>query len=301
MKIIFCNLVFLFFVISNVLAIDVAVVLSADYEPLLQVSMGFKSYLQEKGVPVKAVEYNLKRNDVSIVMNQINSLHSDIVLAIGSKAADAAKASITSIPVIFSMVVNPSQYTRPNSTGISMEIKEDIKLKEIDRIFPGRTRLGIIYSSTSAKEFDQIYSAASSMGFKVVGRKIDSAQNLLSAVKDISGLIDLFIMVVDNDIYNPLTVKGLFMESFKYNFPIVGLSSFFTKAGAVISFECNYQDVGRQAGEIAYDIINGKKPGSIKPSYPRTITYSINQMTAKKCGIDILPGILNKATSVFGK
>jgi len=109
------------------------------------------------------------------------------------------------------------------------------------------------------------------------------------------------LMIPDPKIYFPRSVEYLLLESLRKRFPVVGLSRLYTKAGALLSFDCDYKDLGRQAGEIALRILDGENPADIQPQRPGKIKFSLNLLTAERLGIKIPSVIITEASEVFGK
>jgi len=96
-------------------------------------------------------------------------------------------------------------------------------------------------------------------------------------------------------------VRYLLQESVKEKFPVVGLSRFYSKDGAVISFDCDYLELGRQAGEIALKIIDGAKPSDLPPVMPRQVKVSLNLAVAEKLALEIPATIKREAAYIYGK
>jgi putative ABC transport system substrate-binding protein len=80
---------------------------------------------------------------------------------------------------------------------------------------------------------------------------------------------------------------------------VVGLSRYYSKDGAIISFDCDYLDMGKQAGELAVKIIDGTKPKDIASVQPRKINFSLNLIVAKKLGVKFSPEIIKAATFIY--
>jgi putative ABC transport system substrate-binding protein len=75
----------------------------------------------------------------------------------------------------------------------------------------------------------------------------------------------------------------------------------YTEAGALLSFDCDFEDNGRQAGEAALKVLSGVKPADIPTAFPENYKLSINALTAKKIGITIPSIYLKKNIEVFGQ
>jgi putative ABC transport system substrate-binding protein len=279
----------------------VSVVFSSDIEAYRQAWSGFKEFLGEKKVSLWVSEYSLKEEESEQVYSRMNKQKPDVVVTLGTKASKLAKEKIKDIPVVFCMVFNPEKMVGLNITGVSMEIPAEIKIEGIKKILPGAKKIGLIYSSESTAAYTEISRVCDQMGFKLITRMIDSEEGLPGALENVSGQIDCFIMIPDSKIYSSISVKNLLLESLRKKIPVVGLSSSYTKAGALFSFDCDYGDLGRQAAGITLRILNGEKPGDIAPSIPKKTKRSLNLATAKRLGIEIPSQIIQEASEVFGE
>ncbi|MGR3176793.1 MAG: ABC transporter substrate-binding protein [Candidatus Anammoxibacter sp.] len=278
----------------------VSVIFSSDLAPYQQSWKGFKEIFEQEGIPFSFSEYSLKRSKPGSIIPQIIKENPNIVYTIG---ANASRLAITNQlkPVVFSLVLNPDVFRNAHATGASLNIPFSKKLNNIKKVFPDMKRVGVIYSHGSTHIYNEISNACDEIGFQLVGKKIDSKKEFPRALKEISKRIDILVMIPDQAIYFPQSIKHLLIESVKKKFPVAGLSSFHTKAGAIISFESDYRDMGRQAGEIAFRILKGGNPGDIPASRPRKVKYSLNLLVAERFGIEIRPEIIKEASEVFEK
>lgn len=279
----------------------VSVVFPSDVEAYRQAWEGFQEFLDAKKVPLWVSEYNLKEQEPAAVYSRINKIRPNVVVTLGTKASKLAKEKIKNIPVVFCMVFHPEEITTSNITGVSMEIPVEIKLQGIKRILPHTKVIGLIYSPGLTEAYKEISQVCLQMGFKLIGKRIDSEGGFPNALKDISCRIDCFLMIPDSKIYSPGSVKHLLLESLREKFPVVGLSSLYTKAGALFSFNCDYNDLGQQAARITLRILNGERPAYIECSIPRKAKLSLNRVAAERFGIDIPPQIMKEASEVFGE
>ena len=282
--------------------IVVSVVYSSDIDPYQQCWDGFKSYLAEKNVALWVSKYSLKEQSPEKIIPQISAEKPQIIFALGTKAQRMARLSFRTIPIVYALVLEPEDVKDPMMTGVLMDIPAKMRINEIRRICPDRKRFGIIYSEESATKAVEIVQYCYEIGLTITARKVVSEKELPDALTElVKKKIDCFIMVPDTKIYFPQSVKYLLQESLKNKFPVVGLSRFYTKDGALLSFDCDYKDLGQQAGEITVQILNGSKPEAIKPVNPRKVDISINTVMADKIGLSISPDIIREATYVYGE
>ena len=159
--------------------------------------------------------------------------------------------------------------------------------------------MGIIYSEAAGTQAVELVQTCMGLGLKAVAKRVSSEKDLPEAVQSMNDKIDCFLMVPDPKIYFPQSVKYLLAESMKDKIPVVGLSRYYTKDGALLSFDCDYQDLGSQAGEIALKVLDGAKPKDITPVLPRKLNYSLNTSVADKLGIKMDPEIVKGATYIY--
>ncbi len=279
----------------------VAVIFSSNIEPYQQAWKGFQEFFDQKKLALEVSEYNLKEKQPEEIYSKINKEKPDLVFTLGSAASKLAKEKIENIPVLFCMVLDPEALIGPNITGVSMNIPAGMKLKNLKRVLPDVIKIGLIYLPKLNQQYKEILHASEEFGFQLITKKITSGNELPSALKEISQQIDCFLMIPDPEIYFPQSVSYLLLESLRNKFIVVGLSSFYTKAGALVSFDCDYNDLGLQAGEIALRILKGEKPKNIKLLTPEKIKISVNLITAERLGIKISEDILKEATVFNGE
>jgi putative ABC transport system substrate-binding protein len=79
----------------------------------------------------------------------------------------------------------------------------------------------------------------------------------------------------------------------------VGLSASWVKAGAMYSLEWDFEDLGRQCGEIAERMLRGNLKQGIDYAAPRKAAYALNLNTARQMKIEFPEAIVRGAKQVF--
>jgi putative ABC transport system substrate-binding protein len=174
-----------------------------------------------------------------------------------------------------------------------------LKVETVKGALPGIKGIGTLYSSGSKDKYNELSAACKAKGCALHAKKVEAAKDFSGALAEISSLVNCFIVIADSKLFNVQTIKFLLLESFKNNIAVIGLSSFFTKAGAIMSIECDYMGLGIQLGEMAEKILGGASPSALKIWFPRKVVYSINTQTAAKLGFTIPPNVLNEAKEKF--
>jgi putative ABC transport system substrate-binding protein len=297
-KLIICSIV-LCAAISQVQAKSVAVILSLNNDSVQALKDGFCATLSEKGFREQPVVYSLKEQDAATVASKVQAQKPDLVLTVGGEASGLLKSELAAIPGVYTLVSNNPEHDTVNDTGVSVDIPPALRVERIKAILPSVRRVGVLYSPANQSSFDDIAAACSAAGLKAVGRIVASEADFLPAVQALmGGQADCVMMILDTRVYFGQAVRTLLLESQKNKVPVIGLALAFTKGGAVVSVDCDYRDIGRQAGELAARILNGEKPGAVRSQRPRKAQYSLNTQIAAQLGVQLSGSAVSEATDV---
>ena len=279
----------------------VSVILSSDMVYYKDVAGAFKMYFADKGTSISINEYSLKAQGEAEIVSGISSEKPDLLLTVGEGALKTAKEQLKGIPTVFVMVFDAKTMIDDNTTGILLDISPEMKLSGIKKILPGAKTIGMLYSPASTASYDEFKAECDKRGITLKAKIVNADAEFTGALNSVFAGSDCFLVILDPKLYFSQTLKFLLLESLKQKVPVIGLSSFYTKAGAVASFECDYKDLGRQAGEISAKILGGEKASVNKPVHPRKFRYSLNLMTAERIGVTIPGGVINEAAEVIDK
>ena len=278
----------------------ISVIFSSDAQPYKETFYGFKELIKEQKTHFSYSEYNLQKTEPEMVCSDILGESPDVVLSIGTKASKLAKEKIKDIPVVFTMVLNEKEIVGTNITGTSVNIPDETKLKKISKILPGAKKIAVVYSDETAPVYKQMLQCSEAMGFQLVSRKVNLPKEFPGVVADLFKQADCFLMIPDSKVYFPQSVEYLLLEGLRNKIPVIGISSVYTKAGALMSFDCDYRALGMQTAGIVLKILNGEKPANLSPEGPEKIKLSLNLVVSERLGIKIPQDIIRQAT-VFGE
>ncbi|MBF0620181.1 MAG: hypothetical protein HQL19_08445 [Candidatus Omnitrophica bacterium] len=221
-----------------------------------------------------------------------------VLVAVGTSMAKIAQKAGMGMPIVFTMVLGPDR-SGVVPPGISMDIPYAVKLKEASDILGRKIRAGVIYSENSLQEVEKIKDGCVKAGCELSSVKVEGEKDFPDAVAQIMKDSDVILMIADSKIYFPRSVEFLLGEALKNKVPVIGLSAAYTKAGALLAFDCDYTDLGRQTADVVLDILNGKVPTA--SADPERVVYSVNIQVAKRIGVVFSEKILKSAEKVFGE
>ena len=281
----------------------IAVLISYPGAPFDQVTEGFQKYLAKQGLPV---DYDLSPLEgdpakAGQTTQKVKSNKPDLILALGSLAAELTIKEIGDTPVIAGMILRPDLFKKAfNGTGVFLEFPVETHFKWLQRFFPNARTIGVIYNPKENREkVENAGSVVQRMGMVLQARSVDTPQDLPDALNGLARQVDVLWGVPDSLVLNAQTAKQVLLFSFRNLIPFTGLSSTWVKAGALYSLESDYTDNGAQCGEIAFKLLQGTKASSIPPAPPRKVVYSLNLNTAKHMKIKIPEELLRGAQQTF--
>ena len=210
-----------------------------------------------------------------------------VIIAVGSDALEIVTAGHPTVPVICTMVLRHSADKDLSPAGaatISLDIPIEEMTAHLKKIFPEKTRLGIIRNpSSSSCTPAQLQARAQPLGFIV--RVVDAAspEQLLPALMSLRGRVDLVWCMPDGLLYNSVTIKPLILASLENRLPLIGFSESFARAGAALGIYPDFRDIGLETGEVARQIMDNQPfRGAVGP---RKLKLAVNQSVLRLIGL----------------
>src|SRR6478736_9953832 len=148
---------------TECLATEIAILKSSSISAYDQAITGFKSTAPSA---VIYSEYDLQGDldQGRKLARKIRASEASLVVAVGLKAALAAKLEIVDIPIVYMMILDPSKHTltAPNMTGTLLEIPAERQFKILRAFLPELRRLGMLSNpgGNSTKLKDTVAQAA---------------------------------------------------------------------------------------------------------------------------------------------
>lgn len=213
----------------------------------------------------------------------------------------------TTKPVIFAMVYDPVEKgvvaslgpSGKNITGVSLDVSVEYQAKMIKDILPSAKRVGVFYSGKTAALVEKARTVFPEQGLNLKATSVQSFSQIPPLVSALKGSVDIFWCLPDTGIYTPEAI-GYILKNFTDNkVPVFGFSANVTKAGALFSYAYDFDDIGRQAGEIAVQVLSGTDIGTIPIASPRRMKYTFNNKIKDLLGISINSDTWSQAADIY--
>ncbi len=157
-------------------------------------------------------------------------------------------------------------------------------LEHLRVLFPKNSRIGLIHRPAFPAPDTTAKDRVRQLGYEL--RIVDCAgpEKLLAAFSSLKGSVDFVIAEPDTELYNSTTVKPLVLASLDQRLPLVGFSSSFVRAGALVGVYPDFLEAGRQTGELMNQILLGRNQGLEENVHK--VRLAVNQQIGRLLGIE---------------
>jgi putative ABC transport system substrate-binding protein len=229
----------------------------------------------------------------------------------GDPSALAAKATTSTIPIVFSAVNDPvrlglvASLNRPggNVTGMSM-FAADLGAKSVELLKElAPTAAVIAYLVNPSNPTADIYSkeavtAASSLGVQVHVLNASTEHELDEAYAALIKLGAGGVVVVGEPYFDSQRAKIVALSA-RYAVPAIYTYREYVVAGGLMSYGASLTEAYRRAGTYLGRVLKGEKPADLPVQQPTKLELVINLKTAKALGITVPYPLLARADEVI--
>ena len=282
---------------------EIAILKSADISAYTEAIEGFKSHLPPSANII--LEYDLQ-GDMAKGRNlarRIRASDAKVVLAVGLKAALAAKLEILDIPVIYCLVLDPDKYGLPsgNMVGLTLDLPFKDQVKPLKTLLPKASRFGVLFDpQKTGGMVKQLEREAKSLGITIFTHEVQAEQDIPTALKTLPADIDALWLLPDSTVLTENSLDFLMSWTLERHIPVLGFSAGLVKSGALVATYLHYADTGHQAATLAKDLMqNAKSPVLGTSVMPDTVHRSVNQKTATYLGLSLTPESLRQFDERF--
>lgn len=282
--------------------VTIAILKSRDIEPYNIAMQSTITALQEKGIKVNIIMYDMTTGED--IIQWLKSARPDVILSIGTESTKSIHGSVRDTPIVFSMVLDPAGngFINPadNITGVAMDISPVEQFEALKSILPNVKRVGIVYNpENTGSIIEEAMTCMDKFGLQFITRQVNTNKEVPDVLEKLIGKVDILWAVPDSTVFSPMAYEHILLFSLRNKIPIMGFSPNFVRAGALFTLSCDYEDIGKQTGEIIAAILNGDKSYDIPVAFPRKTLLILNARCAEVMGIEIPEDVFKKADKIF--
>lgn len=281
---------------------QIGIVQLAEHPALDEATRGFKEFLTEKlGDKVQFNVQNAQgeQTNCTTIVNQFVSSKVDLIMANATNAVKATREATSDIPIVgtsvtdyvFSGLVASNEAPGANVTGASDMNPVNVQVQLMKTLCPEVKTVGIVINSgeeNSAIQAEEAKTAFEAEGFAVKIYSVADTNEIQTVVTAACNEVDAFYEPTDNLIAaNVPTMSNITTAAGK---PVICGEGGMCESGFLATYAISYYDLGRAAGEQAYNIlVNGADPATTPIFFfdVSNLSLVINEENAAELGITI--------------
>jgi putative tryptophan/tyrosine transport system substrate-binding protein len=238
--------------------------------------------------------------------------HVAVIFAGGNTAAAlAAKTATSSIPVVFTVGVDPVNYglvaslNQPGSnvTGVSF-LTSQLAAKQLEALhllLPNLSSIGVIVNPANPyAEADtrNLHDVARTLGQNAIVLTVGAERDLEAAFMTLVKRGATALHIPGDAFYWTQREKIVALAS-RHALPTIYAQREFVEIGGLMSYGSDVVRTNRLAGIYVARILKGEKPPNLPVQQVTTVEFIINLKTAKALGLTIPLNLLGRADEVI--
>jgi ABC-type uncharacterized transport system substrate-binding protein len=233
-----------------------------------------------------------------------------VIVAISPPAALAAKAATTTVPIVFSVGIDPvasglvESFNRPegNATGVYIltESLEGKRLELLHEAIPSATMIGALVNpnrSATEAQLKELEKAARALGVELTMLRA-SAESDINTAFAVAVERRIGALLVASDPFVFTQRNQLVALAARHSIPAIYFFPEFVRAGGLMSYGTSLNEAQRLAGVYTGRVLKGEKPTNLPVQQSTKVELVINMKTAKTLGITFPVAILGRADEV---
>lgn len=243
----------------------------------------------------KTVDFELQiaNQDVSLasqIANRYVQKGADMILALGTPAAQAAQRATKKIPIVFGAItdpveiglVNTLEHPGGNITGSSDKWPYEKQFEMIKELLPNVSKIGIVYNPSEANSENamrDIRRIAAHMGYIINEVSITNSTEVYSAAQSLVRKSDIFFAPADNTVLSAL--DAYLKVAKQYHIPLFVGDEGSVEKGGVATYGPDYYELGIETGRLGVRILNGESPSDLSVAVPTSGTLVVNKNSSQ--------------------
>lgn len=265
----------------------IAVVVSKKIKPYIQIGDGIVDGLSQRNYSVDVFILNPKDDTATdTVARELTRKPYRLVTTVGPEATVLVWGLDILSGKIYTAVLDPGTLSGVSSQacGIPLRIPVLTQIKEISQQFGNIKKIGLLFDPRFNQWFyEQARLASLSCAVEVIPLQITSRNQISKILGNNDTGINAIWMIPDQTVISEKIIQYVIKQGIYHGIGVIGYNSFFTRSGALFSFEFDYTALGHQTAR-KIDIF--LKSGECVQE-PPVFKTMVNKKIADKTGIRV--------------
>jgi putative ABC transport system substrate-binding protein len=284
---------------------------SAQRVELLQQGLSELGYVDGKNIVIEYRYADGKLEPLAALAAELVRLKVDVIVTDTSIAIDAVKNATKTIPVVFTLAIDPVQdgqvasLAKPggNLTGFSILAPElnGKRLELLKEAFPKITRVARIARGGTSRVEKRIKDdevVAKELGLRLQSILVKGADDLEGAFEG-AKRAGVQALIFPPSVFLATNRTRFIDLTAKIRLPAIYPSTPYAEAGGLMSYGPDQLDNFRRAATYVDKILKGANPADLPVEQPMKFELVVNLKSAKALNLTIPPNVLARADRVI--
>ncbi|MCW8847969.1 MAG: hypothetical protein OQK19_04400 [Sedimenticola sp.] len=261
-------------------------ILSSGKSPVYEkIAEALKARLKSPERRVHLLTYSNK-HETSLVIPS----NTQLVITLGLKAGEVIQTMNSGLPVLHALIPKSSSSrllkNTENRTAIYLDQAPNRQLL-LAQLINKDPHIGILLGNSTMGSKQEFISLANKLGMEISYRAVTSEEMVGPQLKELLVESNILLALPDPSVFNRRTVFNILLSSYHNKTPVIGFSSAYVKAGALISIFSTPDDIARHIAETTSEYLEKNEKKLPKPEYPKYFSVEINSSVARSLGITL--------------
>jgi putative ABC transport system substrate-binding protein len=288
----------------------VGIIVPIQHIAMSTITDGMKEGIGQTDYEIVEMNANGDNSQLSRIVADYKDRGVAIYMPIFTNTAQSVKSVIADKPIVFAAVTSPVQAglldnleaPEGNITGVSDLWPIGANVDLIRRVLPNATKIGVAFDpgdASSAVTLPLLEAECQKRQMTLITRPISNASEIMTALTALKPEVD--VLFTANDVTLTTAFPALVAFAIQNKLPLFAGDYSSVERGAIGGVGQNYRDIGRDAGRLARQIIDGKKVSELPVVFASGGDIYLNTEAAEKMGVALSADLLQDATTIYEK
>lgn len=288
----------------------IGIVQLVEHDALDAANRGITDALKERGVTMEIDRQNAQADQSNLrnIAQRFVSHNYPLIFAIATPAAQTVANATSTTPIVATAVtdfavaklVKDNNKPGTNVTGSSDMNPIAAQTELLLKLVPNAKTVGTIYNSSeinSQLQIDILRKELEKHGVALAEATISSVNDIQQAAQSLVGKVDVMYVPTDNVVAS--SMPTLYRVTQAAKLAVVAGEAGMVRSGATATVAVDYYNLGKIAGNMGADILEGKaKPLDMPIRYQTEFKVVLNEPVVKELGLTVPEDVAKNVTWV---
>ena len=288
----------------------IGIVQLVEHDALDAANRGITDALKERGVTMEIDRQNAQADQSNLrnIAQRFVSHNYPLIFAIATPAAQTVANATSTTPIVATAVtdfavaklVKDNNKPGTNVTGSSDMNPIAAQTELLLKLVPNAKTVGTIYNSSeinSQLQIDILRKELEKHGVALAEATISSVNDIQQAAQSLVGKVDVMYVPTDNVVAS--SMPTLYRVTQAAKLAVVAGEAGMVRSGATATVAVDYYNLGKIAGNMGADILEGKaKPQDMPIRYQTEFKVVLNEPDVKELGLTVPEDVAKNVTWV---